>query len=506
MEHVYAHLSKVLTKVGEQVSVGQKVGEIGSTGVSTGAHLHYEVRKNGYGTDVDPTKYLNGSSYSTSASDASRIEAERLQAVDQAKSDLLGLKQESANIADQIQELYYEIVQSHIASYDRAISNLSDDYAKVDLLQSREMDTSKKWVDYQLKREKLMNKELDYTQESINFIQDQIKHNKNLSAAQKDLLSDEVVSRTQQLYQLEQDILNERISMAEKIIDTYKQALEAQKQVALDAVDDLLKEIDDEVAESDYLKRLQDAEKSRQEIMDEIAELSLDNSDSAKKRLDELNKQLEQSNIDIDEIQEDRATELRREELNEKRTEIEDNYDNLLNDERAFANMRSNIIKANTNQIEKDLSKYYSNVKANTKVLGKALSNNLIDLINQANRYMNGKDFKPVNIASLDKGGITPKWGSSGKLAMLHEEEMVSNKFDTRNLLKAFDVSKNIINMIKPMNLGNLSPNIAASGGVTNNFSIALNVDNLNGTKSDANFLLTEVVKGVEKLGGKFTR
>ena len=41
---VYAHLSKILVNVGDQLNVGDTVGLAGSTGRSTGPHLHYEVR------------------------------------------------------------------------------------------------------------------------------------------------------------------------------------------------------------------------------------------------------------------------------------------------------------------------------------------------------------------------------------------------------------------------------------------------------------------------------
>lgn len=39
----YAHLSAIYASVGQQVSRGQQVGEVGSTGNSTGPHLHYEI-------------------------------------------------------------------------------------------------------------------------------------------------------------------------------------------------------------------------------------------------------------------------------------------------------------------------------------------------------------------------------------------------------------------------------------------------------------------------------
>jgi len=57
IETLYGHLSRISVKVGQEVMAGQKVGEIGSTGHSTGNHLHYEIRKNGKA--VDPIKFLS---------------------------------------------------------------------------------------------------------------------------------------------------------------------------------------------------------------------------------------------------------------------------------------------------------------------------------------------------------------------------------------------------------------------------------------------------------------
>jgi murein DD-endopeptidase MepM/ murein hydrolase activator NlpD len=52
----YAHLSEIIAKVGQRVRAGHIVGKVGTTGRSTGPHLHYETRVNGEA--VDPRRFL----------------------------------------------------------------------------------------------------------------------------------------------------------------------------------------------------------------------------------------------------------------------------------------------------------------------------------------------------------------------------------------------------------------------------------------------------------------
>lgn len=56
-ETLYGHLSRIDVKEGESISTGQVIGRVGSTGHSTGPHLHYEVRING--KPVNPAKFLS---------------------------------------------------------------------------------------------------------------------------------------------------------------------------------------------------------------------------------------------------------------------------------------------------------------------------------------------------------------------------------------------------------------------------------------------------------------
>lgn len=57
---VYCHLApgSVRVQVGEQVTVSDPIAEVGNTGVSTGAHLHFEVRPGG-GAPIDPLTWLH---------------------------------------------------------------------------------------------------------------------------------------------------------------------------------------------------------------------------------------------------------------------------------------------------------------------------------------------------------------------------------------------------------------------------------------------------------------
>ena len=57
IQTLYAHCSKILVKENDVVEIGQEIAKVGSTGNSTGPHLHFEIRYED--RFIDPAKIIN---------------------------------------------------------------------------------------------------------------------------------------------------------------------------------------------------------------------------------------------------------------------------------------------------------------------------------------------------------------------------------------------------------------------------------------------------------------
>ena len=64
---LYGHMSSIAVSVGQSVSQGATIGYVGSTGVSTGPHLHFEIRQGS--TILDPENWFSGLTYAPDAGD-----------------------------------------------------------------------------------------------------------------------------------------------------------------------------------------------------------------------------------------------------------------------------------------------------------------------------------------------------------------------------------------------------------------------------------------------------
>lgn len=79
-------------------------------------------------------------------------------------------------------------------------------------------------------------------------------------------------------------------------------------------------------------------------------------------------------------------------------------------------------------------------------------------------RYRDLGWVKKSQLSGYDTGGYTGEWGSDGRLALLHQKELVLNKEDTANMLNAISIMRNITNMLGSSVLGKLAA--ATAGGL----------------------------------------
>lgn len=107
------------------------------------------------------------------------------------------------------------------------------------------------------------------------------------------------------------------------------------------------------------------------------------------------------------------------------------------------------------------------------------------------------------HVSSFDTGGYTGEWGKSGKLAVLHEKEIVLKKDDTRNILDATKIIKSVSHVLPQIKRSSISEKLATADGVNinNHYELNVHIDNLNGDKKGAETVAKTVMKGLKKMG-----
>ncbi|MBW7632516.1 transglycosylase SLT domain-containing protein [Bacillus licheniformis] len=617
----YMHMQKGLkVKKGDVVSAGQTIGKVGSTGHSTGNHLHLQIEQNG--KPIDPEKYMQGLT-----SDLSQSEAERQQALSQAKSDLIGLQGDLDAVNDQIQDLQYELVQSKLDEFDKRKSDLEVKIAQNESLAKRYLSDSKEFRKYTNEQKKAVDEQRKIQQQKINWINKELKTNKKLNYAQRDQLREELkqakldlISLQDQVRELQGELIQSQVdqtlnnieksvkkteaklkdvdikiqmteddnkkvkyysqqvkliqqqqteakkyikqleaqkkaakgfpdiqkqiteeienwkdkqkdynlelyntkkaikdiykSLADEVVSIYKEMYEKMRDIELEAhrkaTQDIIDEIDKEDDEAKFQKSLKEKQDAIQETKDKINKLSLDDSDEAKAKLKDLDKQLQEQQQDLDEFLKDRENSKRKEALQDQlekdEKSINTKYDDLVNDERAFKQLEDKLMNGKITDIAKQLNEFSKFINSNMESIGKSISNNLIDKLKEASKALNvvvAGNTTGKKVASFDVGGYTGTWGSSGRLAMLHEQELVLNKADTSNVLKIVELTRNIFGDIQTK--ATLpSPNSASNQTTSNQtFNFNFNVDKMTGSKDDANKFLGEAFNIVSARGVK---
>lgn len=517
-----------------------------SGGAAVGARMSYASGV--YSKYAGTGSSAKSSGSSKTIEDPSVAAANKQAAIDQAKSDLLDIQSQILENADAIQQAYLDKVEAKLAEYDHKANLLQDDLAKIDSEQAKVNDTTAKWASLEQDKIDLYVKESAYQKQAIAYLKDQIQHNKSLTRAQKDTLSDELIQRQTDLYNLEKDITDERVSLAEKVLDTYKQVLQNLEQAATDSIQKMIDEIDKETNKKQHEQDMKTKQKSITDLQSQINALALDNSPAAKAKLKELNSQLQSAQQDLQDTIDNWNTEQRKANLETQKENVTKYYENMINDETALAKMRQDILNGNTKTLLKKLDAFYKNIQSKTSELGTAVVNNLTQSLNQAETILTKKDTattkskvtlkkstssKSKSLATINKGDEVVYLGTNGSwakvkykgetgyikknilrfdsggytsnsegLAWLDKKEHVLNEKDTSNILAAVKIMRDLANKISLPSLNNNLQLATPSSTTSNEYNLNLHIGSLNGTKKDAEFFLGEIVKGVKRMGG----
>lgn len=184
VKHLYAHLQKAIAKIGDYVEAGTHIGNIGSTGRSTGSHLHYETSKNGQ--LIDPTsransarngQYITQSSTGGGTTTSTTVE-NRQQQIDTAKSDLANMRVSIAQQQQVIDEFYKRILDSEIDGYEFRKRNI-DNYMEASESNLKKMSESSKQYRKELDNQTFqLNKKKKINSDEMAFLKAQIQSGK----------------------------------------------------------------------------------------------------------------------------------------------------------------------------------------------------------------------------------------------------------------------------------------------------------------------------------------
>lgn len=168
----YMHMQSASNAtVGQSVKAGEQIGKVGTTGNSTGNHLHLEIEQEGKA--VDPLPYLK--EQGQSISDASQAVAEHLQDLDALNSDLNAKSQQNFAYNEEIRELQREVISTGASGFEKSRAIVDQQLENSENRLGRLSSTSveyRKELDNQtaaLNRKQAYNKqEYDYYQSLIN--------------------------------------------------------------------------------------------------------------------------------------------------------------------------------------------------------------------------------------------------------------------------------------------------------------------------------------------------
>lgn len=607
---------------------------------------------------IKPPKPSSSSSSKSSKSSASKKEKDAAKAAEEAQRRVLEviMKQVEAykHRADSLND-NIALEEYYLAKYEETDAQYRQRQANIAALMKQQADyhlQAIRYMENQLKTNKKLNAEQRRELESTLISTRQTYYGllKSIDSIHKDIkrsyetIANEVIDVYKTMYRHMQDIAleanrkeldalqrthNEKMKMLDEELSAYEELIQAK-----------IKQIDQEADEEDFQQELTRKQQERLELIRRINILSMDDSIEARSQVAELREQLSEKEMEIEEFLSNRERELRkaslqqqledkrqqieaereletsrfeamREQLELEREQIQQHYENLLNDERAFSNMRQQILNGNIKNMTSQLNDFAKFVRNNMSSIGTSISNNLIDKINDAQKKLqsinksyqstisksktsssnssssskssstsssksssskssggslkvgsrvkvaasNAKAYldaygsrvrpwadqakaagvsygaglylvnvkngygalsktknvsdaiawvKLSDLAAFDTGGLTPSF-KGGRLAVLHEKELVLNKQDTRNILNTVDIVRSMIAQLPKLNTLNNKLN---RENITNSQQNVFNftIESFNGSEQDARDFFKEINDELVSIGVKFVR
>ncbi|MGG3505007.1 phage tail tape measure protein [Paenibacillus lautus] len=406
----------------------------------------------------------------------------------------------------EIDDIKGDIIESQLEEYS---DKIRDKDAEIKIIQDNLRNLEKGTPEYTqelMKQIPLIQDKIRLNQAEIAYLEAQTKRT-DISIAKRKEYNQLLVEAKENNRSLMQDERSIRMEIADGIIEDYKKAINKQKELELSAIDEkmkaederhkeAIKHLDDEYktfekyinaqlkamdrqnASDDYDKELAKKLKERQEIIDKINVLQLDNSMEAKAKRKDLQGQLDAKNEEIDEfkLQRDRETskqtlqdllddrkeyldqvrtheddqyEESREKNEQEKKDIERKYNSMLNDEKNFYRIKQGllsedkaVVKATTEEIKLFYTQLYAELEQaliNHKTITQQEYNNIRDSFNQSNGNLghygnNGGTTGGTNGNAADST-ITPDvakaWSNylgNKKLAEEHQRERMKYK------------------------------------------------------------------------------
>nr|MDD4804540.1 hypothetical protein [Candidatus Paceibacterota bacterium] len=414
----------------------------------------YEVTSTASDGSGDIREYTSSlSEFANQLSKISEIEAQltkiKLESDLVTESDRIPLIQKEIELQKELIKANEELIEAQTTSRNKTAQELINKFGSVVTLSSDLRILTVNWEEYN----KVSNTSSKDQKSQREILEDLIKKYNELNSsidssatsilnAQKatfDLnktmenFADEIVSLYKELYETQKEakikLIDEEIKKEDKRHENEIDHLDKEIKKYEEIINAKLKLIDEESDKEDYQKELAKLTKERNEIKDKINVLSLDDSIEAKAQIAELNKQLAEQEENINEYQhkhtidlrkknlqnqldtykkdidakkdaEDKKYKAEKESLDKAKQDITDYYDNLLDSERTFYNLKQQIVSGNLESIQSDFANFALFVQDNSKIIGDSISENLNDKIVEAQNTLN-------NVSKVKKSSNT---------------------------------------------------------------------------------------------------